>query len=108
MLNENTVTIIKNAIYNIIPAEMIDQVIIFGSNARGDNTAYSDTDICIIMKNELSRDKIKTYRYELNKIFAIKHRMPTDIIFKSSYEYNRYKNVAGAIEYAIASEGISL
>ena len=108
MLNEKTINIIKSTVYEIIPPSIIEQIIIFGSCARGDDTEDSDTDICIILLSDLDRNRIKSYRYELNKIFAIKYRMPTDIIFKISYEYKRYKDVAGAIEYAIATEGVPL
>jgi len=38
--------IIKEAIYEIIPADLIEQIIIFGSHARSEATDDSDTDIC--------------------------------------------------------------
>jgi len=105
MSNED---LIRNAVYEAIPITIVEQIIVFGSYARGDNTTESDTDICIIVKEKLEREKIKAYRHQLNKIFAVKHRMPTDILIKSSYDFERYKNVAGGIEYAIANEGIVL
>ena len=100
--------IIKKVIYEIIPGRLIDQIIIFGSNARGDANEDSDTDICIITVNELTREEIKFYSGELNRVFARKYRMPTDILIKSKYAYSRYKNVAGAIEYSIALEGVRI
>jgi predicted nucleotidyltransferase len=103
MIDKN---LIKNAVYEAIPATAIDQIIVFGSYARGDYTKDSDTDICIIVKEPLDKEKIKSYRGQLNKIFALKHRMPTDILIKSSYDFDRYKNVPGAIEYSIAAEGV--
>ena len=105
MINEN---LIRNAVYETFPTTIVEQIIVFGSYARGDNTSDSDTDICIIVKDGLEREKIKAYRHKLNKIFAVKHRMPTDILIKSSYDFDRYKNVAGGIEYAIAREGLVL
>ncbi|MCL2045262.1 MAG: nucleotidyltransferase domain-containing protein [Oscillospiraceae bacterium] len=97
---------IRDAVYEIVPASIIEQIIVFGSQARGDNTEDSDTDICVIVTNQLTRNEIKIYRYELNKLFASKYRVPTDILIKSSYDYGRFKNQIGAIEYAIASEGV--
>jgi len=100
--------VIKKVVYDIIPADLIDQVIIFGSRARDEETNDSDTDICIIFKDELPREDIKRYRGNLNKIFAFDHHMPTDIIMKSNYVFNRYRGVIGGIEYEIAKDGVRL
>ena len=101
-------TIIKEAVHEVIPNNLIEQIIIFGSHACGDATENSDTDICIITKIELTRDELKQYTSGVNRIFARRHRVPTDILIKSSQVYNKYKNVIGAIEYAIAAEGITI
>ena len=98
--------IIKEVVYSTIPNELIDQVFVFGSKARGDDNIDSDTDICIIIKHSLERNEIKAYRYRLNSIFASKHRMPTDILIKTNHEFNKYKDVVGVIENIIANEGI--
>jgi predicted nucleotidyltransferase len=108
LCNMHDISIIKEAVHEIIPVNLIEQIIIFGSHARGDATEDSDTDICIITTSELTRDEIKQYTGGLNKVFARKYRMPTDILIKSKYAYSRYKNVAGAIECSIATEGVSL
>lgn len=100
--------IIKTVVYDTVPADLIEQVIVFGSRARDQENADSDTDICIIFKDELTRDDIKRYRTALNKIFAFDYNMPTDIVMKSSYTFNRYKSVIGGIENSIAREGIRL
>ena len=100
--------IIKKVVYETIPENIIEYLIIFGSRARGESTTDSDTDICIILKEDLPREDIKRYRIALSKIFAFDYHMATDIIIKSSYTYNRYKNIIGALEYDIANEGIKL
>jgi len=100
--------IIKKVIYDTVPFDLIESIIIFGSQARNEGTKDSDTDICIVFKEELSRDDIKHYRTALNKMFAFDHHMATDIIMKSEYVYNRYKGVIGGLEYDIAREGIVL
>jgi len=100
--------VIKEIVYNTVPGDLIDQVILFGSRARNEETSDSDTDICIIFKDELSRDDIKRYRGELNKVFAHDYKMPTDIIMKSKHVFNRYKGVVSGLEYNINKEGVIL
>jgi len=100
--------IIKKVIYDNVPADLIEQVIIFGSRARGEETEDSDTDICIIYKDGLEWEDMGEYTIALDKIFVREYQMPTDIIMKSAYKYNRYKGVVGCLEYNIAKEGIKL
>ena len=100
--------IIRKVIYDIVPAELIEQVILFGSRARGEETADSDTDICILFKEEQTREDMKRYRIALNRVFALDYHMATDILMKSRYSYDRYKGVMGGIEYAVAQEGVAL
>jgi len=105
MFNED---IVRKVVYDTIPANLIEYVIVFGSRARNEGTGDSDTDICIILKRDLPRGDIKRFRIALNKIFAFDYGMATDIVIKSSYAYNRYKGVIGALEYNIANEGVRL
>ena len=100
--------IIEKVVYDTVPADLIEQVIVFGSRARNEETKDSDTDICIIFKDELPREDISRYRIALNEKFAFDYLMPTDIIMKSAYTYNRYKGVVGGIEYEIAKYGVRL
>ena len=100
--------VIKKVVYDTVPAELIEQVIVFGSRARNEETSDSDTDICIIFKNDLPRENIKQYRIALNKAFARDYKMPTDIIIKSKYTFNRYKDVISGLEYNINKEGVVL
>ena len=100
--------IVKKVIFDTIPAGLIEQVMVFGSRARNEETGDSDTDICIILKDQLPPEDMKRYRIALNKAFAFDYRMATDIIIKSNYIYTRYKGVIGGLEHAIATEGIPL
>jgi len=100
--------IVRQVVYSIMPENLVEKIIIFGSIARGDSRDDSDTDICIITREELSEDMLKIYRGRMNYIFAFDYRTATDILIKSGHTYNRYKNVVGAIEYAIAEDGVVL
>ena len=99
---------IKNAIYETIPSAAIEQIIVFCSYARGDNTTDSDVDICVIVHAAPTRDEVKQYSKEICNAFIKQHRLPIDLLIKSSDYYNRYKGVTCSIERAIATEGIRL
>ena len=100
--------VVKKVVYGNIPNELIERVVVFGSRARNEETEDSDTDICVIFKDELPREDVLRYRVAMNRAFACDYRMPTDIVMKSSDNFNRYKGVIGSLECAIAEEGVAL
>jgi len=100
--------VIKEVVYDSVPAKLIERIIIFGSRARNEEDDDSDTDICIIVNEELTRDDIRRYRIALNRTFAFEHQMAVDIMMRSMDTFNRYKGVIGGIEHVIASEGVML
>ena len=97
---------IRETVHSVIPDNLISQIIVFGSMSRGDATADSDIDICIITHEDIAYEDSKVYRGKINRIFAFKHRVSSDILLKSSNELERYKNVAGAIENEIIRDGV--
>ena len=98
--------IIRETVHSVMPDSLISQIIVFGSMSRGDATADSDVDICIITHDDINYDDAKVYRGQMNRIFAFKHRISTDILLKSSNDLERYRNVAGAIENEIMRDGM--
>jgi len=98
--------VVKKVVYGNIPNELIERVVVFGSRARNEETEDSDTDICVILKDELPREDIKRYRYAMNCAFAYDHDMATDIVIKSNDRFNYFKDVIGRLENDIAEEGV--
>jgi predicted nucleotidyltransferase len=80
-----------------------DQIILFGSYARGDNTEKSDIDLLIIKKNLKNGREINNILYRA--FFENKISIPIDLI---SVDYNKYielNNVVGYIYKTIKEEG---
>jgi len=90
----NNIPYIDKIIPIIISIASPDQIILFGSYARGDNTEKSDIDLLIIKKGLKSSfdiiDSIEMAFYE-NKI-----RIPVDLL---AIDYNRYNELNSEIGY---------
>jgi predicted nucleotidyltransferase len=91
---ENNIPYIDKIIPIIVSLASPDQIILFGSYARGDNTEQSDIDLLIIkkgLKNDLIIvDSIYRALYE-NKI-----RIAVDVLI---IDYNRYLKINNEIGY---------
>ena len=71
-----------------------DQIILFGSYARGDNTEKSDIDLLIIKKDLKNGREINNIIYKA--FFENKIPVPVDLI---SIDYNRYIELNNKIGY---------
>jgi predicted nucleotidyltransferase len=78
-----------------------DQVILFGSHARGDAGPDSDVDLLVVMPMEGSvREKAIEIHLALHDFFT-----PIDIIVSTPERFAWRKNYAGTIERPAAMEG---
>jgi predicted nucleotidyltransferase len=100
---DNNIPYIDKIVPIIISIAAPDQIILFGSYARGDNTEKSDIDLLII-KKELKNsfdiiDSIDRAFYE-NKI-----RIPIDLLAIDYTRYNELNSEIGYIYKTIKEEG---
>ena len=78
-----------------------EQVILFGSHARGEAGPDSDVDLLVVMPVEGSvREKAIEIQLALHKFFT-----PIDIIVTTPEKFAWRKNYAGTIERPAAMEG---
>jgi predicted nucleotidyltransferase len=80
-----------------------DQIVLFGSYARGDNTEKSDIDLLILKKDLKNGREINNLLYEA--FFENKIKIPIDLI---SIDYNKYiklNNTIGYIYKTIKEQG---
>ena len=81
-----------------------EQMILFGSYARGSANPDSDVDLLVVMKNVKSkRAKQVEMRCALHDI-----RIPKDIIVVTESELERYRNTVGTIVRPALREGKSM
>jgi predicted nucleotidyltransferase len=82
------------------------KMVVFGSRARGDFDAESDTDIAIIVR-ELSRE-LKYQIFDTVAEIEMKFIIPLSVIVFSENEFERLKKRERRIALDIEKEGIPL
>ncbi|MDR3171455.1 MAG: nucleotidyltransferase domain-containing protein [Treponema sp.] len=80
-----------------------DQIILFGSYARGDNTEKSDLDLLIVKKNLENGRKIIDTLYR--SFFDNDIDIAVDLLTIDYDKYNKLKNEIGYIYKTISKEG---
>jgi predicted nucleotidyltransferase len=100
--NKTTVqTAIDRMVKRIVAKFQPEQVILFGSQARGDARADSDVDLLIVMDFEgIAFNKGLEIRLALHDILV-----PKDIIVTRPHDFAWRKDIIGTIEWPAAREG---
>ena len=80
-----------------------DQIVVFGSYARGDNTKKSDLDLLIIKKNLKNERETNNILYRA--FFDNKINIPIDLISIDYNKYNELNNKIGYIYKSIKEQG---
>jgi predicted nucleotidyltransferase len=92
---------IARMVQRIVKKFRPEQIILFGSHARGEAGPDSDVDLLVVMSFEGSaRDKAVEIREALHDIL-----IPKDIIVTSPEDFAWRKDVVGTIEWPAAREG---
>lgn len=87
----------------------INEIILFGSRARGDYKEHSDWDIFIVLNEEIDLQKKKKIWYSIYK--KLHQKFPSssfDIILKSKLMYENEKKVVNTLSNEVYREGIPL
>jgi len=98
-------SIIKQRVQQILPNS---KVLLFGSQARGNNTPDSDYDLLIISDFELSPKQKIGYLSELNFELVKLLKKPFDILLNSQKEIEKKKQIPGHVVSWAIKEGVLL
>jgi len=94
-------TAIDRMVKRIVAKFQPQQVILFGSQARGDATVDSDVDLLVVMDFEgTAFEKGLEIHYSLRDT-----RVPLDVIVTRPEDFAWRKEVVGTIEWPAAREG---
>lgn len=100
-------------IKEIIKTEMerrginIEDIILFGSRAKGNYKKDSDYDVYIIVDKKLSFKEMNEIITSIKWLLDLKS-IPNDIIIRSKDDADYYKNFIGNISYYVNREGKSI
>jgi uncharacterized protein len=86
-----------------------EDILLFGSFAKGTATPQSDVDIFVIMPAGVHTEKgmvVQARRAIKDVLYA--RDLSFDILIKSSESFDRYKRYPGTIQYEAATHGISI
>ena len=87
----------------------VEEIILFGSRARGDYKEHSDWDILVILDEDLDSIKKKKIWYSIYKRLHKKFPLSSfDIILKSKAAYEKEKEVVNTLANEVHREGIRL
>ena len=95
--------VVKKIIDLIVSTVSPDQIILFGSYARGDQKKNSDIDLLVLKKNLFNEREMTNHLYK--SIYKHDITVPIDII---SFDYDKYHEVndmIGFIYRTIKNEG---
>ena len=94
---------IENIVALIVSLVSPDQIVLFGSYARGDNTEKSDLDLLIVKKNLKNEREINNILYEA--FFENKIKIPVDLISIDYDKYMKLNNKTGYVYKTIKEQG---
>lgn len=84
-----------------------EQILLFGSRARGEANPDSDWDFYVLIDGDLSFGRRQELFTEIKRELA-RLRIPNDVILKSAQQFHRTKGYPGHLAYDVAREGIPL
>lgn len=92
---------LRRIVDTIVEALDPEQVILFGSRARGDDTAQSDYDLCVIKKQaDGQRDLVR----QIHGLFG-RRDFSMDVFVLTPDELDEQASVANTLGYIVARDG---
>ena len=105
----NTRERLTTAVYKILHSHdiQVEQILLFGSQARGTARPDSDWDLYVLVNQDLTFADRRRLTTEIKRELA-RLRIPNDVLLKSSKQFHAAKAYPGHIAYTVAQEGIPL
>ena len=95
---------IKDIILKVIDAE---QIILFGSYARGDYKKDSDIDLMVILEKKINR-KEKNRILDKMAVTFFENNLNIDLLIETKKDIEKYRNIIGTIIKPVLEQGRTL
>ncbi len=107
--DQSALQTVLRVIQNVLEAHAIhlEQVFLFGSQARGQSSPHSDWDLYILVTEDLQPQQRHQLVIEIKRELA-KRRIPNDVVIQSVERFRRIRTYPGHISYEVAREGVPL
>jgi predicted nucleotidyltransferase len=96
---------IKSIVNSYLPNA---QVLLFGSQARGESTVDSDYDLLVVTREAFPPRVKMNWESKIRKALVNELNLPFDVIIQSKKEVSEKKNLAGHIVYYAMKEAIEI
>jgi predicted nucleotidyltransferase len=93
--------LLQTVVNRILEATDPQQIILFGSRARGEHGPHSDLDLLIVQESELPRPQ----RYAQVRRLFWGMGIPMDILVYTPDEFARYQDIPGSFTHTVKHEG---
>jgi hypothetical protein len=98
---------LEHFLSNIVKIVSVEEVILFGSCARGNCHADSDIDV-LIMGDNIGKEDELSIMFDCPPHYGHHAYLDADIVVGSRLIYEKYKNSHGMIQRQIEKEGVDL
>ncbi|NJE29790.1 nucleotidyltransferase domain-containing protein [Thermococcus sp. 18S1] len=82
----------------------VEEVLLFGSRARGDFREGSDWDVLVVISEDIDRKKYRELWYSVYRHVDV----PLDLVIVSKEAFEKYVSSPGFIYYYAAREGVKI
>ncbi len=95
---------IEKAKNTILKAVDVEQIILFGSYARGDYNKDSDIDLMVIIEGKIDR-KEKNKILDKMAIIFFENNLNVDFLIETKEDIEKYRNIIGTIIKTALEQG---
>ena len=85
----------------------VENIILFGSRARGDFKEGSDWDFFVVTDKNIFKEDMKMILRNIRRRMAV-NKISNDIVIKSKDIYKNQKNDTGFLSYYVNKEGVNI
>lgn len=85
-------------------SNQIDNILLYGSKARGDAKKTSDIDILVIIKDDSYKDKVSDIAFDI----ILEYGLELSVITFSEAQWHKYLSLPTSFSYTVQKEAVKI